>query len=196
MSELNIYAKVQQVKVDLQTLDIKKSGSRKVSKNSDKTIPYFQLPDFLLIVNQLFLKYGLHSLTSFTDTLATLTITNIDNPEQKLIYTSPNGNAGLINGTAIQNIGAAQTYQRRYLIVNALDIAESDFDGNNPVSDDDTRDMLIETINGLIISNKDNNDTFKKCLEFYEKKTINGLSDNQLVKTFNKINEKKEGTNE
>jgi hypothetical protein len=192
MSELNIYAKVQQVKVDLQTLEIKKSGSRKVSKNSEKKIPYFQLPDFLPTVNKLFLEIGLHSLISFGKEEATLTITNIDNPTEQLISSSPSGNAGLIGGTAIQNIGAAQTYLRRYLIVNALDIAESDFDGNDPIDDDDSREMLIDLINGAIVKDKTNNDVFKKCLGFYDKTTINELSDNQLLKTFNRINEKKE----
>jgi hypothetical protein len=192
MSELNIYAKLQQVKVDLQKLEIKKSGKKKISNKSDKTIPYFQLPDFLPTVNELFLKIGLHSKTSFTTELATLTITNIDNPEQKDISTSPNGNAGLINGTAIQNIGAMQTYQRRYLMVNALDIAESDFDGNDPVDDDESRDMLLDMINTIVLSDKDKSEQCKTYVTYYDKKVLNECSDNQLKKIFNKLNEKEE----
>jgi hypothetical protein len=191
MSELNIYAKVQQVKVDLQKKNIKKSGNNGFTKQ-----PYFTLPDFLPTVNELFLKHNLHSMITFTTEQATLTITDIDKPDDKLIYTSPVAEAGLKNGTSIQNLGAIQTYIRRYLIVNALDIAESDFDGNTEPDPDDSREMLLDMIKAITSKESAKKTKCDEYVVYYDKDTLKDCTDNQLTKIFNKLNEKKEVTNE
>jgi hypothetical protein len=189
MSEvkLNIYEKIQQVKVDLQNKEIKKTG-----ENSFTKAKYFQLEDFMPTVNELFLKHKLHSMVLYSDTHATLTITDIDNPETQLIYNSPMGEAGLKNGTAIQNIGAIQTYQRRYLIVSALDIAESDFDGNAEPDGKDEREMLIDMVQDIVDNDSDKKAKLDEWFDFYSKKTLKDFNETELLGVFNKLNTKKE----
>ena len=62
---------------------------------------------------------------SFTADTATLTLYDSDNG-QSIVFTSPMGSANLKGCHEVQNIGATETYQRRYLYVTALAIVESD----------------------------------------------------------------------
>ena len=51
---------------------------------------------------------------------------NAENPEEQIEYTSPMGSVNLKGAHEIQNIGAVQTYLRRYLFLTAFNIAEHD----------------------------------------------------------------------
>jgi hypothetical protein len=62
---------------------------------------------------------------SFTAELATLTITDTSTGHSVQI-TSPMGSAALKGCHEVQNIGAVETYQRRYLWVTAMEIVEHD----------------------------------------------------------------------
>jgi hypothetical protein len=55
-----------------------------------------------------------------------LQIVNTDKPEEKIIITSPMSSAALKGCHEVQNLGAVQTYLRRYLWVAALEIVEHD----------------------------------------------------------------------
>ena len=57
--------------------------------------------------------------------LAKLTITDVDDGTAVEI-TSPMGSAALKGCHEVQNIGAVETYQRRYLWVTAMEIVEHD----------------------------------------------------------------------
>lgn len=63
---------------------------------------------------------------SFTEELATLTAVNCEAPEEKVTVTSPMGTANLKGCHEVQNIGAVETYQRRYLYQALFDITEKD----------------------------------------------------------------------
>ena len=54
--QLNLYSKLQKVRVELQSSNLKKSG-----KNTYSKYEYFELGDFLPKVNELCDKYGLCS---------------------------------------------------------------------------------------------------------------------------------------
>ena len=58
--------------------------------------------------------------------MATLTIINSENTDEKLTFTSPMSEASLKGCHNVQNLGAVQTYLRRYLWVNAFEIVEQD----------------------------------------------------------------------
>jgi hypothetical protein len=118
---MNIYEKLQKCKVGVQAADPKKTGLNKHTGAS-----YFELGDFMPIVNRQFIDNGLIGLVQFESEKATLTIINTEKPEEQYVYSSPSVNAKLQGGQEIQNIGATQTYLRRYLYMNALDITESD----------------------------------------------------------------------
>jgi hypothetical protein len=73
----------------------------------------------------LFNKHGLCDAISFTQDLATMVIYDTDDGSN-ITFTSPMGSAQLKGCHEVQNIGAVETYQRRYLYVTALAIVEHD----------------------------------------------------------------------
>jgi hypothetical protein len=100
---------------------MKKSGHNKFAGYQ-----YFELGDFLLPIQQIFNDVGLCGVVSFTAETATLRIVDIESPDQQIEFTSPMGSAALKGCHEVQNIGAVETYQRRYLYVTALEIVEHD----------------------------------------------------------------------
>ncbi|OHW63113.1 ERF superfamily protein [Andreesenia angusta] len=118
---MNIYEKIQTAKVELQKADLKKSGQNKYAGYT-----YFELKDFLPKINEIFAELQLLSKVSFNSEVATLDIVDSEKPEDVVTFTSPMASAQLKGCHEIQNLGAVQTYQRRYLYTMALDIAESD----------------------------------------------------------------------
>ena len=121
MSVLNIYEKLQKVRVELQGKNLKKSGENKFAKYK-----YYELGDFLPTINKLFLENKLFSQVTFTSEEAMLRVVDIEKPESYVVFTSPMSEADLKGCHAIQNLGAVQTYQRRYLYMTALEIVEHD----------------------------------------------------------------------
>lgn len=126
---MNIYQKLNASRTALQASKLSKSGHNKFAGYS-----YFELGDFLPAINASFEKLGLFSQVSFTNEMATLTITDCDKPEDKIVFTSPMAEASLKGVHPIQNLGAVETYQRRYLYLTALEIVEHDaLDASEPV---------------------------------------------------------------
>ena len=117
----NIYSKMQKARCEFQEKPLKKSGHNKFAGYH-----YFELGDFLPTINSLLEKYNLCSNISFDNDMATLTIVNAENTDEKLVFTSPMSNANLKGCHDVQNLGAVQTYFRSYLWVNAFEIVESD----------------------------------------------------------------------
>lgn len=117
----NVYQKLQEARVILQEKNLKKSGRNKFSGYD-----YFELSDFLPTVNIIFSKLGLFSAIAFDEKQAMLTIYNAEKPEETVSFTSPNADVSLKGCHPIQNVGAVETYQRRYLYITALEIVEAD----------------------------------------------------------------------
>jgi hypothetical protein len=63
---------------------------------------------------------------SYGQEIAELRIINEDNPEEQIVITSPMSEAALKGCHPVQNLGAVETYIRRYLWVSALEIVEHD----------------------------------------------------------------------
>ena len=120
MSEYQVYAKLQKARIKLQSAAIKKSGHNKFAGYQ-----YFELGDFLPTINEIFNELGLCSVISFDKELATLRIIDTDNGGS-ITFTSPMADAHLKGCHPIQNLGAVETYSRRYLYVTALEIVEHD----------------------------------------------------------------------
>lgn len=114
----NVYTKLMQARIKLQSTALNKSGHNKFAGYK-----YFELGDFLPTIQNIFNELGLCGVVSYTQDLATLTITDgTDN----IVITSPMGSAALKGCHEVQNIGAVETYQRRYLWVTAMEIVEHD----------------------------------------------------------------------
>lgn len=120
MSEYQVYAKLQKARIKLQYSSIKKSGHNKFAGYQ-----YFELGDFLPTINDIFHELGLCSVISFDKELATLRIIDTGNGGS-ITFTSPMADANLKGCHPIQNLGAVETYSRRYLYVTALEIVEHD----------------------------------------------------------------------
>jgi hypothetical protein len=118
---MNIYEKLQKCRTDLQNTALKKSGNNKFAGYN-----YFELADFLPKVNELFREVGLCGIVRYDKEMATLDIVNSEKPEEKIQFTSPMSSAALKGCHEVQNLGAVETYERRYLYVTALEITESD----------------------------------------------------------------------
>ena len=128
---MGVHKKLMDAKIHLQHAPLKKSGHNKFAGYS-----YFELGDFLPTINSIFYKIGLCGVVSFDKELATLTITDTeDGSEIKL--TSPMAEANLKGCHPIQNLGAVETYTRRYLWVSAMEIVEHDaLDSSAPLKEE------------------------------------------------------------
>ena len=117
---MSVYKKLQEARCEMQRMTLKKTGENKFAGYS-----YFELGDFLPAINDLFKEQGLCGIVSFGVELATLKVVDVEDGTS-VEFTSPMGSAALKGCHEVQNIGAVETYQRRYLYVTALEIVEHD----------------------------------------------------------------------
>ena len=118
---MSVYAKLNKARLALQSMPLKKSGHNKFAGYQ-----YFELGDFLPQVQQIFDNIGLCGVVSFGNDIAELRIINLDDKNDVHVITSPMSEAALKGCHPVQNLGAVQTYIRRYLWVTALEIVEHD----------------------------------------------------------------------
>jgi hypothetical protein len=117
-----------QARIMLQNAPLKKSGHNKFAGYS-----YFELGDFIPTINSIFNEVGLCGVVSYDAEIASLTITDTDDGTN-IIITSPMAEANLKGCHPIQNLGAVETYTRRYLWVTAMEIVEHDaLDSSEPL---------------------------------------------------------------
>lgn len=100
-------------------------GLKKTGRNEYAGYDYFELGDFLAPALEIFYDLKLSGLVSFGADMATMTITDLEDGSQHVI-SSPMSTAKLKACHEVQNLGAVQTYLRRYLWVAALEIVEHD----------------------------------------------------------------------
>jgi hypothetical protein len=117
---MSVHKKLMEARLKLQATKLTKSG-----KNSFAGYQYFELGDFLPTVQDIFAELDLCGVVSFTADLASLTITDTEDGSS-VVISSPMGSASLKGCHEVQNIGAVETYQRRYLWVTAMEIVEHD----------------------------------------------------------------------
>jgi len=126
-----VHKKLMQARMFLQQMSLKKSGHNKFSNYY-----YFELGDFLPQINEIFHGQGLCGVISYDTDYASLTITDVDDGTN-IVITSPMVEANLKGAHAIQNLGAVETYQRRYLWMTAMEIVEHDaLDSSAPIKEE------------------------------------------------------------
>lgn len=164
---MTIYAKLNAARAAFHAKPLKKSG-----KNSFAGYSYFELGDFLIPALQVFEAYGLCPIVSFTPERAHLDLYDVETGEM-IAFISPMAEANLKGTHPIQNLGAVQTYQRRYLYMAALEIVEHDaIDASKPLEDNGkiSRDQL-EKVQDLIAATQ--SDVVSIC----KKLKVNGLNE-------------------
>lgn len=128
---MSVYTKLNAARAKFHALKLEKTGHNKFAGYN-----YFELGDFLIPALRIFDEVGLCAVVSFDKELATMTIVSIDEPAKdegrghfsvpSITITSPLSEANLKGCHPIQNVGACETYSRRYLWVAALEIVEHD----------------------------------------------------------------------
>ena len=128
---MNVYQKLNAARELFHSAELKKSGHNKFAGYK-----YFELGDFIVPALSIFNEVGLTSVISFGKESADMRIINTDKPEEMIVIESPMSEANLKGCHPVQNLGAVQTYIRRYLWVAALEIVEHDaLDSSKPVED-------------------------------------------------------------
>ena len=117
---MTVYKKLAEARVQLLSVDMKKSG-----KNKFAGYEYFELGDFLPHAHRIFNDVGLLGVFSFEGPNATLTIHDTD-ATGSVAFVSPVVSASNPKGQPIQDLGSTHTYLRRYLWLMALELTESD----------------------------------------------------------------------
>ena len=121
-----VHKKLMAARVALQGKKLTKTGLNKFAGYK-----YFELGDFLPEIQTIFNDLGLCGVVSYGVTEATLCITDVDDGTI-IVITSPMAAAELKGAHPIQNLGAIETYQRRYLWMTAMEIVEHDVIDSGP----------------------------------------------------------------
>lgn len=183
MENKNVYEKLQECRVQLQQMNLKKSG-----RNKFAGFNYYELADFLPAINELFKNVGLVSVFNIHEGEASLTIINSNKTEESVSFTSPIADANLKGCTPVQSLGGVHTYLKRYLYINALEIVENDMlDSKVGDMELEERVDLLNKFTELVI--KTNTDR-SKLYEYFEVNNNTEMT-NEQIKEANEIMEKK-----
>ena len=118
---MNVYEKLNLARIQFHSKGIKQNG-----KNAYAGYTYFELADILPNCNAICSELKSTVVVKFDKELATLEFIDCEKPEDKIIFTSPMSEAHLKGCHDVQNLGAVESYIKRYLYQNCFEIAESD----------------------------------------------------------------------
>ena len=171
----SVMKKLQKSRVDWQSKPRKKSGFNKF-----QNFKYFVLKDILPTVNEIFNKNGLYSQYNLTKDYAELIITDSSTGDY-LTYRIP---VQKLDNPTMQNIGAINTYSKRYLYMNALEIEEDEDeldsqDLDKPVKKE-SKEELIKKISEALGETKLNT-----WLKTSKKEKIEDFTVEELSKVWN-----------
>jgi len=138
-----VYTKLMEARLTLQNTTLTKSGHNKFAGYK-----YFELGDFIPAIQKIFANLGLCGVISYTQDMATLTIMDMED-NSKIEITSPMSTAALKGCHEVQNLGAVQTYIRRYLWVTAMEIVEHDAIDSSPGADVEVAVKAIQSATDL-----------------------------------------------
>lgn len=115
----NVYAKLNQARIKMQELGLKQNGV-----NGYANYKYFELADILPASNKICDEIKATIYTQFDDKAH---LFFVDNEGDGVVeFTLPMSTASLKGCHEVQNLGAVQTYLKRYLYQNCYELSESD----------------------------------------------------------------------
>lgn len=126
LKKMNVFQKLQLARKIVSEMQIQKSGA-----NDTEGFNYFELADFVPMLNKLGDRIGLMPQFSMTNDTATLKIVNIDKPSEVADFSIPTADLQMQNAEGkaaegIQILGGKTTYLRRYLYQIAYEISVKD----------------------------------------------------------------------
>lgn len=114
-----VYEKLNQARIKMQELGLKQNGV-----NGYANYKYFELADILPASNKICSEIGATIYTQFDDKAH---LFFVDNEGDGVVeFTLPMSTASLKGCHEVQNLGAVQTYLKRYLYQNCYELSESD----------------------------------------------------------------------
>lgn len=200
VSKMNVYQKLAIARAELGNRPLKKSGVNKYAGYS-----YFELNDFIGEINKIFKELNLISVFNIKVNelgveTAFLDIVNADNPTETITFEAGTAEAGMKGATPIQMLGAKHTYMRRYLWLEAMEIAENDAQDAIPANErETTAKAQMATQGQLKIIAQQDPERVKKMLELYKINEIKDLTMKQAsdaIKVFSKDKKEEETPNE
>lgn len=117
---MTIFEKLNEARLRFQNAGIQKSGNNKFAGYT-----YYELSDILPFINQIANELKFTCIVNFTPDLATLDFVDLEG-DGKITFTSPMSEAQLKGCHPVQNLGAVETYIKRYLYQNCFEIVEND----------------------------------------------------------------------
>ena len=157
---MTVFEKLNEARLRFQNAGVKKSG-----KNSYAGYTYYELADILPFINQIANELKFTCVVNFTPELATLDFVDLEE-NGKITFTSPMSSASLKGCHEVQNLGAVETYIKRYLYQNCFEIVEADVldETMNPLEKSNSEDVeeLIKKVNARMNTMTDEQLTFAK----------------------------------
>ena len=117
---MSIFEKLNKARLQFQSMGVKKSG-----KNAYAGYSYYELSDIIPAINKIADELKFCCVINFTNDLATLDFCDLEKDE-KITFSSPMSSASLKGCHEVQNLGAVETYIKRYLYQNCFEIVEGD----------------------------------------------------------------------
>lgn len=139
---MNVFEKLNKARVMFQEANVKKSGQNKYAGYT-----YFELNDILPICNKICNEIKAVCVLNFTETVATLQFIDCEKTDDVITFTSPMSEATLKGCHKVQNLGAVQTYIKRYLYQNCFEIAENDALDSQPINNNQNVNNANNTSN-------------------------------------------------
>ena len=113
---MNIYGKLAKARIEFHAKSLTKSGHNKFAGYN-----YFELGDFIPHALKCLADNGLCTVVSYTKEVAMMRVFESDGTAS-IELTSPMSSVALKGCHDVQNLGAVQTYLRRYLWVSLMEI--------------------------------------------------------------------------
>lgn len=139
---MNVFEKLNKARVMFREASVKKSGQNKYAGYT-----YFELNDILPICNKICNEIKAVCVLNFTETVATLQFIDCEKTDDVITFTSPMSEATLKGCHKVQNLGAVETYIKRYLYQNCFEIAENDALDSQPINNNQNVNNANNTSN-------------------------------------------------
>lgn len=143
----NIFQKLSKARLEFLARGVKKSG---INRHSEYT--YFELSDIVPVATEIFDNNGLLFVVTFPEGVPTGILYDMDS-DATIVFNSARSDERLVTTggksimLAIQEVGAKETYQRRYLYMQVLDIVEADIIDGDKAEDEKTEKPPVKKSN-------------------------------------------------
>ncbi len=118
---MTVYEKLNDARLAFQKKNVKKSGKNKFAGYS-----YYELSDILPAINEIAQELKFSCVVTFGIEIAQLEFIDAEKPADRITFLSPMSKASLKGCHEVQNLGAVETYIKRYLYQNCFEIVEND----------------------------------------------------------------------